>query len=79
MPVAPAEFFQRMLIDRKGSYCFGENGLLLVVLRGLSYRYALHLVVHPFPISTTYLRLEYILLQEESSFLTLPQVLTNRP
>lgn len=38
MPVTPGELFQRMVVERKGSYCFGQNGLFLSVIRGLGYR-----------------------------------------
>ncbi|KAL0568122.1 hypothetical protein V5O48_013873 [Marasmius crinis-equi] len=30
--------FRRMVVERKGSYCYGKNGLLLEMLRGLGYR-----------------------------------------
>ncbi|KAH8091710.1 cysteine proteinase [Cristinia sonorae] len=38
MPVTPPEIFERLVNGRKGSYCFGQNGLLLGILRGLGYR-----------------------------------------
>ncbi|KAI0772207.1 cysteine proteinase [Irpex lacteus] len=38
MPVRPEELFDRMVMKHKGSYCFGQNGLFLGVLRGLGYR-----------------------------------------
>lgn len=40
MPVTAQELYQRMVIGSKGSYCFGQNGLLLGILRGLGYRCA---------------------------------------
>ncbi|KAF5372380.1 hypothetical protein D9615_009311 [Tricholomella constricta] len=30
--------FERMVINHKGSYCFGQNGLFMNMLRGLGYR-----------------------------------------
>ncbi|VDB90491.1 unnamed protein product [Peniophora sp. CBMAI 1063] len=38
MPVTPHELYQSMVLDGKGSYCFGQNGLFLGILRGLGYR-----------------------------------------
>lgn len=39
MDVSPAGVYERMVVQRKGgSYCFGQNGLLLGMLRGLGYR-----------------------------------------
>ncbi|KAJ8085972.1 hypothetical protein PM082_004791 [Marasmius tenuissimus] len=38
MDVTPEGSFQRMVVERKGSYCYGKNGLLLEMLRGLGYR-----------------------------------------
>lgn len=38
MPVKPDELFDRMVLKGKGSYCFGQNGLFLGMLRGLGYR-----------------------------------------
>ncbi|KAK1235609.1 hypothetical protein PQX77_001162 [Marasmius sp. AFHP31] len=38
MDVTPVGSFQRMVVERKGSYCYGKNGLLLEMLRGLGYR-----------------------------------------
>ncbi|KAJ7599469.1 hypothetical protein C8J56DRAFT_769353 [Mycena floridula] len=34
----PAALFKRFVIERKGSWCFGHNSLLLGMLRGLGYR-----------------------------------------
>ncbi|KAJ7590322.1 hypothetical protein C8J56DRAFT_937321 [Mycena floridula] len=34
----PEALFQRFVIERKGSWCFGQNTLLLGMLRGLGYR-----------------------------------------
>ncbi|KAF7430565.1 N-terminal acetyltransferase [Pleurotus ostreatus] len=36
--VSPGGLYKRLVIDGKGSYCFGLNGLLLGMLRGLGYR-----------------------------------------
>lgn len=41
MPVKPHELFERMVLKGKGSYCFGQNGLFLGMLRGLGYRFVL--------------------------------------
>ena len=38
MEVAPAGMYDRMVLHDKGSYCFGMNGLLHGMLRGLGYR-----------------------------------------
>ncbi|TFY82414.1 hypothetical protein EWM64_g1604 [Hericium alpestre] len=38
MAVRPEPLYRRMVLERKGSYCFGQNGLLLGMLRGLGYR-----------------------------------------
>ncbi|KAI0086889.1 hypothetical protein BDY19DRAFT_957182 [Irpex rosettiformis] len=38
MPVRPDELFERMVVKHGGSYCFGQNGLFLGMLRGLGYR-----------------------------------------
>ncbi|KAF8999491.1 arylamine N-acetyltransferase 1 [Cyathus striatus] len=38
MDVTPEGAFKRLVRDRKGSYCFGQNGVLLGMLRGLGYR-----------------------------------------
>lgn len=39
MCVRPDEVFERMVRGGKGSYCFGQNGLFLGILRALGYRY----------------------------------------
>ena len=39
MPVRPQELYQSMVLDHRGSYCFGQNWLLLGVLRALGYWY----------------------------------------
>ncbi|KAF4593266.1 arylamine N-acetyltransferase family protein [Pleurotus pulmonarius] len=36
--VSPRGLYQRLVVDGKGSYCFGLNGLLLGMIRGLGYR-----------------------------------------
>ncbi|KAL0062641.1 hypothetical protein AAF712_010478 [Marasmius tenuissimus] len=38
MDVTPDGNFQRMVVERKGSYCYGKNGMLLEMLRGVGYR-----------------------------------------
>lgn len=38
MPVTPQELYQSMVLDQRGSYCFGQNWLLLGMLRALGYR-----------------------------------------
>ncbi|EJD07356.1 cysteine proteinase [Fomitiporia mediterranea MF3/22] len=40
MDISPAGLFERLVVAKKGfgSYCFGQNELLLNVLRGLGYR-----------------------------------------
>lgn len=38
MDISADSIFQRLVVERKGSYCFGLNGLLLDMLRGLEYR-----------------------------------------
>ncbi|TCD71695.1 N-terminal acetyltransferase [Steccherinum ochraceum] len=38
MPVTPQEMYQNMVVGSKGSYCFGQNGLFLGMLRGLGFR-----------------------------------------
>ncbi|KAI0315625.1 cysteine proteinase [Amylostereum chailletii] len=38
MPVTPQELYERMVLGGKGSYCFGQNSLMLGILRGLGYR-----------------------------------------
>ena len=39
MPVTPQELYQSMVLDHRGSYCcFGQNWLLLGMLRALGYR-----------------------------------------
>ncbi|KAH9929223.1 uncharacterized protein B0H18DRAFT_998311 [Fomitopsis serialis] len=38
MPVTPQEMYESMVVSKHGSYCFGQNGLLLGMLRGLGYR-----------------------------------------
>ncbi|KAG7095319.1 hypothetical protein E1B28_006084 [Marasmius oreades] len=38
MDVEAQPVFQRLVMDRKGSYCFGKTGLLSGMLRGLGYR-----------------------------------------
>ena len=38
MPVTPRELYDRVVVGNKGSYCFGQNGLFLGMLRGLGYR-----------------------------------------
>ncbi|KAF5371107.1 hypothetical protein D9758_004100 [Tetrapyrgos nigripes] len=38
MDISPEGVFQRTVIDGKGSYCFGLNGLFLQMIRGLGYR-----------------------------------------
>lgn len=40
MDIAPQHLYKRMVADGKGfgSYCFGQNSLLLEILRGLGYR-----------------------------------------
>lgn len=39
MCVQPNEAFERIVRRGKGSYCFGQNGLFLGILRALEYRY----------------------------------------
>lgn len=39
MDLTPEGLFQRTVVEGKGSYCFGLNGLFLGMLRGLGYRY----------------------------------------
>jgi N-hydroxyarylamine O-acetyltransferase len=36
--LAPGALFQKLVRDRRGGYCFEQNGLLLLVLRALGYR-----------------------------------------
>lgn len=36
--LTPAALFQKLVHDRRGGYCFEQNGLLLLVLRALGYR-----------------------------------------
>jgi len=36
--LAPTALFQKLVHDRRGGYCFEQNGLLLLVLRALGYR-----------------------------------------
>jgi arylamine N-acetyltransferase len=38
MAVTPEDMYQRMVVANRGSYCFGQNGLFLHMLRGLGYR-----------------------------------------
>ncbi|KAK0192994.1 arylamine N-acetyltransferase 1 [Armillaria mellea] len=38
MDISADSIFQRLVVERKGSYCFGLNGLFLDMLRGLGYR-----------------------------------------
>jgi len=38
MPVTPREMYESIVVNNYGSYCFGQNGLLLGMLRGLGYR-----------------------------------------
>ncbi|KAH9840855.1 cysteine proteinase [Rhodofomes roseus] len=38
MPVTPQDMYESMVVSNRGSYCFGQNGLLLGMLRGLGYR-----------------------------------------
>lgn len=42
MDVTPEGLFERLVKRRGGSYCFGQNGLLLEMLRGLGFRYTHH-------------------------------------
>lgn len=42
MDFGPESAFQRLVQQRKGSYCFGQNTVLLGMLRGLGYRYEIH-------------------------------------
>ena len=39
MEVTPEQLLPRFVKDKNGSYCFGHNGILLQVLRGLGFRY----------------------------------------
>lgn len=39
MDVTPEGIFERFMKRQGGSYCFGQNGLLLQMLRGLGFRY----------------------------------------
>jgi arylamine N-acetyltransferase len=45
MDVTANGAFRRLVEERKGSYCFGQNGLLLGMLRGLGYRYVYFSVI----------------------------------
>jgi arylamine N-acetyltransferase len=36
----PQALFQRFIVERKGSFCFGQNTVLLEILRGLGFRFA---------------------------------------
>lgn len=36
--LAPTEIFQKLVVQRRGGYCFEQNNLLLLVLRELGYR-----------------------------------------
>jgi len=36
--VTPEGLFHRLIVEGKGSYCFGNNGLMLEMLRGLGFR-----------------------------------------
>ncbi|KAF9264992.1 cysteine proteinase [Marasmius fiardii PR-910] len=38
LDIDPQVIYQRLVVDRKGSYCFGKGGLLFGMLRGLGYR-----------------------------------------
>lgn len=38
MDVTPEGAFHRLVNERKGTYCFGHNGLFLEILRGLKFR-----------------------------------------
>ncbi|KAF5372332.1 hypothetical protein D9615_009289 [Tricholomella constricta] len=38
MDVSPQGAFERLVVNHKGSYCFGQNGLFMNMLRGLGYR-----------------------------------------
>ncbi|THU83475.1 cysteine proteinase [Dendrothele bispora CBS 962.96] len=38
MDVSPQGLYQRLVIERNGSYCYGLNGLLLWMLLGMGYR-----------------------------------------
>ncbi|KAF9448085.1 cysteine proteinase [Macrolepiota fuliginosa MF-IS2] len=56
MDVTPEGTFARFVSERKGgSYCFGQNGLLLEILRGLGFRaYAAGARVNEAPIGLSY-------------------------
>ncbi|KAA1476263.1 cysteine proteinase [Dentipellis sp. KUC8613] len=66
MPVEPQRLFTRMVAESKGSYCFGHNGLLLGILRGLGYRAypasARVLLPRPPAANRTYTYLSHLLL-----------------
>lgn len=38
MDISPEGLYQRLVVEGKGSYCFGMNGLFLQMIRGLGYR-----------------------------------------
>lgn len=38
MELEPHNLYRRLMDERKGSYCFGQNSFFLYVLRGLGYR-----------------------------------------
>ena len=38
MDVSPEGAFRRLVKERQGSYCFGQNTVFLGMLRGLGYR-----------------------------------------
>lgn len=53
MDVTHKGAFKRLVLEHKGSYCFGQNGVFLGMLRALGYRYV-HMHDHPFDISDQY-------------------------
>ncbi|TFK43192.1 hypothetical protein BDQ12DRAFT_674553 [Crucibulum laeve] len=38
MDITPEGLYRRLILDNRGSYCFGLNGLFFQMLRGLGYR-----------------------------------------
>lgn len=55
MEVTPEQLLPRFVKDKNGSYCFGHNGILLQVLRGLGFRaYSVSARVNQSSIGNTY-------------------------
>jgi arylamine N-acetyltransferase len=45
MDVSHEGAFKRLVLERRGSYCFGHNGVFLGMLRALGYRHVSWLLV----------------------------------